>query len=116
MSGTTVFTSITSKPLSRLEREDVDGATLAEDVERDLGRDLPSIASEPLHELVDQCRMSSIAQSVEPLALVLDPDSEIAAEGSDDTVSRAAVTRSPRPARSPPTTQRDTFASAANRT
>ncbi len=61
MSGTTDLISMTrSDPVVGMEREDVDRAALAADVERDLGRDQPIRGGEEFEGPLDEVGVTGI--------------------------------------------------------
>jgi hypothetical protein len=71
-----------------MKREDVDGSALTPDVERDLGRYLPLVRRQDLHDTIDQACVTGIEQSVQAFALPQEANIDPRAERSRDSDER----------------------------
>jgi hypothetical protein len=67
-----------------VEREHVDGAALAVDVERDLRGGKPTPCAEPAHERLDERGVVAVEQALGLLGVPVDPDDEPGRERGTD--------------------------------
>ena len=68
-----------------MPREQVDGASLAEQGERDLGTDVPASRSERGCDLLDEGGVSLVEEAIQEAAAPLKVNHQSAIEGSDDS-------------------------------
>jgi len=69
-----------------VKRQDVDGASLAEDAERNLGGDEPSIGLKDADHLLDEGGVIGVQQAVEALAAPFEPAEQPRAQRGDNTI------------------------------
>ena len=71
-----------------MESQDVDGTTLAPDIERDLGRDLPACRAQEFQGTIDEAGVPSVEQPIETFALPQQPDVDPCVQGGGDADQR----------------------------
>jgi hypothetical protein len=72
-----------------VERQYVDGSSLAEDREGDLGGNLPVSRAQETHDRIDELGVGGVEESVEVFAMPIQPNRHSSAKGFGDPVDRS---------------------------